>query len=236
VAKELTAEEAIAQLIYPFRTSEALSVPGMQHVVWHPSLLDQIEKTVTRSTMTGQVFHAAYASKPAGRIDSIAFLDRIQKQSLEKAAEFGIQLIPLRERLALLSRGLGARIDPVVTGWWISARVLTQHDEAAMALNVPCPRETCDTWGALRVRFNPHLAFCVNCHATWAEHSQEPEQQFGRLAVWVQWASEHLPGPEHKVKGITCQECAGERQSRAERLSARASNRGRNSVASSPLA
>lgn len=223
MTRGMGADEQIAHLVYPFRTEEHMALSVVAHSVWHPSLLDQIEKTVTKSTMAGQVFHAAYGSKPAGRLDSIAFLDKINKQSREMALDYNVSLVPLRPRLRLLASALGTTTNPTVAGWWITARVLTQHDEPAMALNVPCPKEDCDTWGSVRVRFNPHIAFCTHCGSTWSEDAEDPGRSFGRLAVWVQWASEHLPGPEHIVGRVgnvqmKCPECLKEREGRAARI------------------
>lgn len=207
------AADEIGHLIYRFSTTENITFIGL-HTVWHPALLDQIEQTVTGSTTAGQVFHAAYGSKPAGRLDSIDFLARIDKQSKEIGLRYSIGKMPLRPRLHDIAQALGATPDPMVHSWWVSARVLTQHDSAAIALNAPCPREECDMWGSIRVRFNPNMAFCVNCGSTWSDDNLDPVASFGRLAVWVQWASEHLRGPEHKE----CTECASERIGRSERI------------------
>lgn len=204
--------EEIGHLVYPFTTSESVVLMGV-HMVVHPPLLDQIEQTVTGSTTAGQVFHAAYGSKPAGRLDSIDYLARIARQSKEMSLKYQIKLMPLRPRLILIAQALGAQPHPVVHSWWVSARVLTQHEGAAVALNAPCPREECDKWGSLRVRLNPNLAICVNCGGTWSEDTSDPVVSFGRLAIWVQWATEHLSGPEH----AGCVECLGERKQRAER-------------------
>ena len=237
----MIAADHINQLLYPFTTTELAMlpvarrapVPSLTHkTVWvsvppkkwklgsytvkHMGLLDQIENTVTGSQTGGEVFHAAYGSKPAGRIDCLSFLARIDDQSLVLAARHHIELCPLRPRLGQLSAELGLKTDKTVTGWWVSARVLTQHDNPPLAPNAPCPNEECDQRGSLRVRFDPNVALCTHCGSTWSDDTDDPVESFGRLAVWVRWASEHLAGPE-----IHCQECREERQLRAERTEIR---------------
>ena len=232
----MPAVDRIADLLYPWQTTELVSlvttrlvplpdlsrrttwvsVPtGKRHLgpytVKHPGLLDQIEHTVTGSTTGGQTFHAAYGSKPAGRLDALAWLARLDTQSRELSTTYGLRLRPLRPRLSSLAGCIGLKKNSTVTGWWTSARVLTQHDMPPAAPRVPCPNEECDRWGTLRIRFNPNVALCVHCGTTWTD------PDFDRFVVWVRWASEHLQGPNHPG----CSECLVERSDRYLRSATR---------------
>ena len=209
------AVDRIGDLLYPWET-RSLVDGAVVHRVRHRGLLDEIEHTVTGSTTAGQTFHTAYGSKPAGRIDALAWLERLDAQSRELAREYTIPLKPLRPRLSSLAGCLGLKRHRVVTGWWVSARVLTQHDQPPLAPNVPCPNEACDRWGTLRVRFEPNVALCVHCGDTWSDAS------FEQFAVWVRWAAEHLPGPHH----AGCSLCLVERNDRFLRSAARAAEVG----------
>jgi hypothetical protein len=209
----MIAADYINQLLHPFTTTE--KVPLGVYRVKHPALLDQIEWTVTTATTSGQVFHSAFGSKPAGRLDALVFLGRLEKQSVEIASRYGIKNMPLRARLGEISGKLGASPDPVVERWWATARILTQHDTPPVALNVICPNEACDTRGSLRVRLDSEedMAVCTHCGQVWTERTQET---FNRLVVWVRWASVHLVGPYH------CEACEGDREARLLRQAQRA--------------
>lgn len=239
----LLPSDRINQLLRPFTTTERAVRPETRRVpdgwagytrvptgnlvigpytVRHLGLLDQIDQTVTGST-AGQAYHSAYGPKPAGRLDCLAFLQRIEKQSRELAEAYALPLAPLRVRLSALAGVLGLSHEGEVLGWWSAARVLTQHDGPPVSPNTPCPEEDCDRWGTLRVRFDPNVALCVSCNTTWSDDHPDPTHSFGRLAVWIRWASEHLPGPEH----VGCTECLGEREGRAERSARRLAHRNR---------
>jgi hypothetical protein len=245
----LSAIDHINQLTKPFKTTERVvqnefrlvPVPTLDRVtswipiqtgrlvvqpwvVEHEALLDQIEHTVTGSTGAGQVFHAAYNSKPAGRLDCLDLLTRIDRQSIELAEQWHLETGTLspRERLTMLGLVLGKDQHRTVANWWAAARVLTQHDGPPVSPNVPCPEENCEQRGSLRVRFDPDVALCVACGATWAEGYDDPGNSFGRLVIWVKWASEHLNGPRHlAVDGSACSECLVEREQHGIRVAAR---------------
>lgn len=151
----------------------------------------------------------------------MAYLNRIERQSHEIARELGIPRLPLRKRLSAISGVIGDKPSRMVKGWWATARVLTQHDSAPFSPNVQCPE--CDALGTLRVRFSPQVATCVECHGVW----DDDEGRFGRLAIWCEWAAEHLQGPRHMVPvdgydeelGYVevCTECEKERLAIAQR-------------------
>ena len=226
----MNSRQQLHELLHPFSTTEHIDFLGENYTVWHPGLLEQIENTTVRSTMAGQVFRSDYGSKPAGRIDSIAFLARIKMQSLQltKALNLPHREHTTRARLGVLYNFIDeSQPNAMVENWWTAARILTQHDTPAMSLNVPCPREECDALGTLRVRLNPNIAFCVNCGATWKDNPADPQAEFGRFAVWVQWSAEHLKGAQHLTGEALepCKECLVERASRAARVATRR-NRG----------
>lgn len=278
----MLAADMIRELTRHYSTSEWVKQPQHDpttsryrtvrrvHTVQHPPLLEQIEQTVTGSTTAGEVFHAAYGSKPAGRIDCLAFLERIHAQTVELEQKLGLPHQPWRTvqpavvrrlpvptsdrrrlapwetvvdrpavveypRLLALSGVLGDRPDSRVKSWWMTARILTQHEGPPYSPDVPCPQETCERWGTIRVRMDPNLAVCVECGHTWSDD----DGTFGRLAVWADWAATHLRGPRHlladdddhpDVTGygrhlgyrVVCLECEVERAAMADRNRARA--------------
>lgn len=236
----MLAADHIRELTQTFTTAEHVRQPTQGpdgrwrtqdriHHVTHQALLDQIADTVTGSTTAGEMFHAAYGSKPAGRIDCLAYLERLDRQSRAFAAEHGLPLLPLRDRLSRLSGVLGDRPNHTVKAWWATARVLSQHDGPPLAPDVPCPQEPCERWGTIRARLDERIAVCVECHHVWSDE----DGTFGRLAIWAQWAAEHLRGPRHwrcedEVTGypglgyrVECVECAPERLAMAKREAAR---------------
>lgn len=200
----MTPADHIRELTQTFTTAEHVRQPVLDpdgrwrthdriHHVTHQALLDQIADTVTGSTTAGEIFRAAYGSKPAGRIDCLAYLERLDRQSRDLALEHGLPLLPLRPRLTALAGVLGDRPHHVVKGWWATARVLSHHDGPPHAPDVPCPEETCERWGTIRARLDERIAVCVECHHVWSDE----DGTFGRLAIWAQWAAEHLRGPRH---------------------------------------
>lgn len=215
VAPTLLAADHLRELTRGFTTTEQVLRPRMRpnpttnphtypaweptgamrwalHTVTHQPLLSQIQETITGSTTGGEVFRPAYGSKPAGRIDCLAFLERLDRQSRRLAIKHDINPDqPLRNRLRALSGVLGDRPHDTIKGWWATARVLTQHDGPPFAPNAPCPIETCERQGTLRVRTDPNIAVCVECAHVWTG------PDFGRLAIWVEWSTEHLRGPRH---------------------------------------
>ncbi len=223
---------------------------GRLHTVQHPPLLDQVHDTTTTSPAPGAWGGTAYGSKPAGRVDALAFLERIERQSHDLAVDLGVTLdrkpppaIPearrdlwaLKARLTLIGGHLGGQLsNPLIRSWWATARVLTQHDGPPVAPDIPCPIETCDRRGTLRIRIDEQVAVCIECHTVWTnDHPAAPELTFGRLALWGEWASTHLHGIRHWTDAadhgyppglgyrIECADCLPERHARAAREAAR---------------
>lgn len=194
----LIPSDYIRQLTESFWTRER--VPDRPpYITEHAALLDQLANTLTGSTTGNDTVRGTAGARPAGRIDVLAFLERIQRESLDFAEDYGIPLLPLRPRLRRIGAVLGLQPDPIVRGWWVTARVLTSFDAAAYTPNVPCPNEDCERRGSLRVKVgeaeHERLAVCVECHTCW------DGPYFGVFARWVRWASEHLRS------GHLCDEC-----------------------------
>lgn len=177
----------VSDLLYPFTTSEPYPDRRGRHTVRHPALLDQLNNTLTGSTTAGDPVRSQPGARPAGRMDVLAFLERLDKQSAVLAAELGLsQHMPLRSRLSALSGKLGLVEHTLVRSWWTTARVLTSFDSPAFSPDVPCP--DCGRRGALRVRIHERederAAVCIECHHVW------DGPHFGMLAMWIRHASD----------------------------------------------
>lgn len=229
----------IRHLTAGFTTTELIA--GHLHTIRHASLLDQLQDTVTGTTMTADgAFRPAYGSKPAGRLDVLAFLHRLERQSHDLAVDLGFEtphrtktrgrLLPLRDRLSRIAGDLPPEPNRLVRSWWATARVLTQHDGPPYSPDVPCPNVDCERHASIRVRIEERLGVCVECHHVWSDDNPDAATSFGRLAVWVKWATEHLHGRVHLVDdpGVTgyeealgyrvvCPECEPERELMAAR-------------------
>lgn len=179
----------VADLLYPFTTSEPYPDRPGTHTVRHPALLDQLNNTLTGSTTAGDPVRTQPGTRPAGRMDVLAFLERLDKQSSELAAELGLERSTVRRRLSAISGKLGLVEHQLVRSWWTTARVLTSFDSPAFAPDVPCP--DCGRRGALRVRVHERederAAVCVECHRVW------DGPHFGMLAMWIRHVSDKRP-------------------------------------------
>lgn len=205
----LVPSDYIRQLVDGFWTRERPEGWDRPYLAEHAALLDQLENTLTGSTTGNDTVRTAVGSRPAGRVDVLSFLERIQGQSLRLAEEMGIDPLPLRPRLRRIGAGLGLKENQQVRSWWVTARVLTSFDSPAFTPDVPCPNEDCERRGTLRVkvgdREDQRMAVCVECHAVW------DGPFFGPFALWVRWASEHLRG-EHM-----CSECVATQAAMSQR-------------------
>jgi hypothetical protein len=195
------------------------------HETSHEPLLDQLEQATQQATAAGAWGGGSAASKPAARLDAIAVLQRIDRQSLRLAADIGLPLgrdekADLAKRLLAISGRVGAQEHPTVKAWWVAARCTTGWEQAPYSPDVPCPNVACERWSSLRVRLDEYLASCVECGETWDEHN------YTHLGEYVTWASEHLHGPRHwkyDAEGypVECTECLDEREAMADRAAAR---------------
>jgi hypothetical protein len=194
----LLPSDYVRQLVDGFWTRER--IPGFKpYVAQHASLLDQLENTLTGSTTGTDPVRGPSGSRPAGRIDVLAFLERIQQQSVELATELKsasaaapCAASPYRRRARAHSRPA----SPWMVGNGSGADQLRLP---AFTPNVPCPNEKCERRGTLRVKVGDapeqRMAVCTECHWVW------DGPYFGVFAEWVRWASEHLHS------GHLCIEC-----------------------------
>ena len=244
--RPMLAADHIRELTRPHSTYEIVTQPTRGddgrwrptrrvHHVTHAPLLDQIRNTITTTQTAGGTFHAAYSSKPAGRIDCLAYLERLERQSRRLAADLNLPAAPLTRRLQAISGRIGDQPHPLIRAWWATARILTQHDGPPYSPNVPCPNDACERIGTLRLRLSEKIGVCVECHTVWADSNTDETMTFGRLSVWVQWAAEHLSGIRHWVPAtvensgydgslgyqIECGECWTERLAMRGREAAR---------------
>lgn len=189
------------------------------HTVTHPCLLDQLGHALTGST-AGMVMGGESGSKPAARLDALATLERIDRESADRARVEGLPVLPLRARLSRLA-SVVPDIDRQVRSWWTAARLVTSWDTPPFAPRVPCPNVECERRGTLRIRVHESTAVCVECGDLWAPEDVE------RLGEYIRWAAEHLTGARHWLTDdegelIECVECLPVRQQMAERSLARA--------------
>lgn len=186
------------------------------HTVVHRPLLDQLEEAVQHARDQGDASSTVPRSKPTARLDAIATLARIDRESATLAAELGLGVTGLRRRLHGLAEKLGAAPNRRVRSWWVQARCVTGWEDPPYVPHVPCPNVDCERWDTLRIRVTDRIATCVECHATWTaldvdEHGAGADQWI-RLGQYVRWAAEHLSGARHWVltpegNPIECVEC-----------------------------
>lgn len=199
------------------------------HVVTHESLLDQLGDTVTASPLTNADAYSGNAgSKPPSRLDAIALLHRIKKES--RAIADTIRLRRTRDLVDRLSAIAGATpdlseddrawIQKRTRSWVITARIVTGWDAAPYAPDVPCPNIDCERRASLRIRLDDRVGSCIECGEVWDTDRVE------QLGHYVNWASEHLRGAKHWLTDeegelVDCVECLDTREQMAERKNAR---------------
>lgn len=195
------------------RTTELVTVA-------HQSLIDQLGHAASHQSKTGAYTSNVPGSRPAARLDAVATLQRIDRQSTKRAAELDLPAARLIDRLLAISGKIGSTQDSEVKSWWVAARCVTGWEQAPYEPDVPCPNVECERRGTLRIRLDDYLATCTNCGETW-DH-----ENYTQLGDYVRWASEHLRGPRHwlyDAEGYPteCLECIVDRQLMAERIIAR---------------
>jgi hypothetical protein len=227
------AADHITHLIRGWTTTETIRRPTQDtngrwkttntlHTVQHPPLLNQLEEAVTGTTLTNDdTYRHNTGSKPAARLDAIVVLQRIDRQSRELATRLHLDRAPLRPRLSGIAGKLATTTDPTVAAWWRSARIVTGWDSPPYSPPVPCPNETCEKRGTLRIRLADRIATCVECGSTWGP------DEINMLGRWVEWAADHLTGPTHWTTTpdgypTECVECIGTRREMGERAARRA--------------
>lgn len=195
----------------------------------HEPLIDQLNDSLTASTMAGDKFSGNPKSKPPIRLDAIALIQRIDRESTMIGHRLGIETT--RNLTTRLSRIAGASadlppdaaegIDKNTRAWVVAARVITGHDANPYQPNVPCPNVDCERRSSLRIRLEDRIGYCVACGGTW------DETLITQLGIYVRWAAEHLNGARHWLTNddgfpVECVECLSTRQEMAERSAERA--------------
>lgn len=225
LTREHTTTERIDRFVpVPNVTQPPWHVPAWtktkeRHVTTHPSLIDQLKATVGQSRQ-GDFSGGSAKSKPAARLDAIATLARIDKQSRQLATELNVTGKGMAARLSAIAGALGTNPNDTVRNWWISARCVTGWEEPTYEPDVPCPNVDCERRASLRIRPTEGIGSCIECGSTWGE------ENFATLGEYIKWASEHLTGPRHwlyDAEGypIECVVCLTERQVMAERKATR---------------
>lgn len=223
MTEKMLSADYLAELVVPYQTRTWVSQPertpsGVMrtrrraHVVQHLGLLDQVEETISGSTMGHEEFSGGVAaSKPAARLECIDYIARVNRESAALAVKMDLMYLPLRPRLLGMSDQLAVA---VARDWWSAARIITQHDAAPVSPNVPCGNSSCDRRQSMRLRLEDRIAVCVECHSVWSDDAEDESMTFGRLTLWIQWAAMHLNGP-------ACPECIPEREQMAIRAKTR---------------
>lgn len=152
-----------------------------RHITRVPSLLDQLRHAGTPSTGEGGA--GGYASRPAGNLEALDALVRIDLQASRWVRDLGEDDPATTEDCLRLLHGLHAsahscgprlkkrgccqrhEIERDVRSWWTAARVMTGWDSPAFRPDNTCP--ICGKRGTLRIRFSAGSAVCVECHETW---------------------------------------------------------------------
>lgn len=199
-----------------------------KHTTTHPALLDELENNTTTAKVGVEHHHGDARSKPAGRLDAVALLHRIDREADIVAQRIGSKRVgPLRDRLSSIS-GTSADVDPETSswvrakaqGWVVAAQVITGWDVVPFTPDVPCPFEDCERRGSIKIRVEDQVAYCTECGTTWGPHDIQ------QLGTYVAWASEHLRGARHWLTDsegfpVECHECLETRQQMGARAVAR---------------
>ncbi|WP_130012152.1 DUF7341 domain-containing protein [Serinicoccus sediminis] len=195
------------------------------HVVTHPPLLAQLRDAITGSTaLSDESAGTRFGSKPAGHLESLDLVARIDRQSTDLANEHGIDQPDLTKRLLALSGFIGHHPHRLVRSWWASARVITQHDAPPYRPHAPCP--ACDEPDTLRIRVDDELGHCTSCGETWDTTGQPDSRPLALLAQHIRWCTDHeVTRPRHWLTDaggypVECTECLEFREARATRRAA----------------
>lgn len=226
-----TISDYINQLIRPRK--HTVTIPGPNgttrtHTTHHPPLLDELDNNTTTAKVGVEKAHGDPRSKPAGRLDAVALLHRIDKDADTISRRISSRRIgTLTQRLSSIS-GTIADTDPdtiawakaKIRGWVIGAQVITGWDTAPFTPDVPCPDTECERRGSIRIRVEDQVAYCVECGYHWGP------SDILQLGQYVSWASEHLRGPRHWLTDpegfpTECIECLAARQEMADRAAER---------------
>lgn len=155
------------------------------HVTHVPPLIHQLLHAGAASTGEGGT--GGYASRPAGNLESVATLVRIDIAAARWVRDLGeddpgdkldkhtglpihgsgtIACIQLLHALHASAEQPAQRaIERDIKRWWTAARIVTGWDSPAWRPDNTCP--ACDRRGGLRIRLSASSALCIECHETW---------------------------------------------------------------------
>jgi len=179
-----------------------------QHVVHHPSLLEQLGRAVEGSSqLEGEAVRGTPGSRPSARLDALAVTQRIDLECTTWSLRLGLDArVPIFSRLCrLVDRAVegeqerddrGRTLLQAARSWRAAARVTTGWDSRPMAPRVPCPEPSCEEVATLRIRIDVDVvdgiahttggaASCLACGAAWDE-----DLVLG-LYEYTRWAIEH---------------------------------------------
>lgn len=233
MSTHVTISDLIGQLIRPRKHTTTLPTSDgttNTHTSHHPPLLDELESNTTTAKVGVERYHSAPKSKPAGRLDAVALLHRIDKEADQIATVISSRRIgTLRDRLSSISGTIADQdhitnkwAHQLITGWVIAAKVITGWDTVPFTPDVPCPNVECERRGTIRIRVEDQVALCIECATHWT-----PDDIL-QLGQYVAWASEHLRGAKHWITDddgypTECVDCLATREQMAERANARRS-------------
>lgn len=229
------AADNIRDLCRPSTTTENVAQPEQlpsgkwrqvkrQHVVQHASLLDQLRSAVSQSTEEGAWGGGDAKSKPTASVDAIDTLARITDEVSAWSMRLHVRRrASLEDRMSgLLGAVAGAdeyaqkALAHASRSWLIAARIITGWERRPFEPDVPCPNDTCERRGTLRIRLDQRVGTCIECGTFW------DTSDINRLGTYVQWAIEHLKGPRHWLVDevgelMECMECDKVRKEMAAR-------------------
>lgn len=216
IRPEMLAADHIRQLTHPYTTTERIHRDNGTtelHTLTHPPLLTQLQHATTGSThLSDDNVATRFGSKPAGHLEALDLLNRINRESTQLADEHGIDEPNLTKRLTRLSGFIGHNPHKQVRSWWAAARVLTHWDSPAYRPHgTPCP--ACWDVTTLRIRVDEELAHCSGCGESWDTSGDPGSRPLALLAQHVRWCTDHeVTKPRHwKVDGagfpVECTEC-----------------------------
>ncbi|MFK5689586.1 hypothetical protein ACI3EY_07955 [Ornithinimicrobium sp. LYQ92] len=213
---ELLAADHIRELVQSHTNTERITRDDGTtsiHAVTHPPLLDQLQQATTGSSnLSDDNAGTRFGSKPAGHLEALDLLARIDRQSAALGDVHGIDEPHLTKRLIRLSGFIGHRPDRQVKAWWSAARVITHWDSPAYRPHgTPCP--ACWDTGTLRIRIDEEIGHCTGCGETWDATGSPDTPPLGLLAQHVRWCSDHeVTKPRHWLLDdggfpVECTEC-----------------------------
>lgn len=162
--------QMLKELTQPILTTTVYQVDDSyaEHMVTHPSLLDQLVSTIRISTAEPKGSRATPGSQSPVRIDALDAYNTIRKEvKAVLREEFGVT--PTKDVKANVARLLDLPIMKDVAiqiyFWHSTAAVITDWQTPPFSPNASCP--VCSKIGTLRIKLATQSAVCVSCKALW---------------------------------------------------------------------